>query len=107
MTKYAVEVAPSAARDIRKLPAGEARPILDRLAGLEADPRPPGVEKLSNRKPALWRVRVGDYRIVYAIDDGAKKVAVAIVRHRRDVYRDLDTIDPRTIARLLTDRRSG
>jgi len=102
MSAYRVEIAPQAQRDIRKLPPDIRDAVLDRLTTLQLDPRPTGVEKLSGRTPALWRVRIGDHRIVYAIDDPARRVAVAIVRHRRDVYRDLGAIDPRVIARLLS-----
>ena len=55
---------------------------------LSRQPRPVGVTKLRGPKN-LWRLRVGDYRIVYAIDDATQVVDVSIIRHRREVYRDL------------------
>lgn len=55
---------------------------IDRLAD---DPRPPGCTSLKGREE--WRVRVGDYRIVYAIDDGQHLVEILSIGHRRDIYR--------------------
>jgi mRNA interferase RelE/StbE len=55
------------------------------IDGLSTDPRPPGAAKLAGRGD--FRVRVGDYRIVFAIDDGASVVIVARIAHRREVYR--------------------
>jgi mRNA interferase RelE/StbE len=57
------------------------------IQALAENPRPPGVERL--RASQLWRLRVGAYRVIYAIDDGQQVVTIARVRHRRDVYRGL------------------
>ncbi len=75
-----------AQRDLRRLPAGIFRRVVDVLKGLPANPRPPGCRKIVGSKND-WRVRVGDYRIVYEIDDGARLVRVMYVRHRREAYR--------------------
>jgi mRNA interferase RelE/StbE len=56
------------------------------IAGLAQDPRPPGVKKLQG-EVALWRIRIGSYRVVYSIDDAAHTVTVVKVADRRDVYR--------------------
>jgi mRNA interferase RelE/StbE len=61
-----------------------ARVIL-RIEGLAADPRPAGCKKLHGHAD-LWRIRVGDYRIVYIIDDDRKTVSVTRISHRREVY---------------------
>ncbi|MBI4579691.1 MAG: type II toxin-antitoxin system RelE/ParE family toxin [Planctomycetes bacterium] len=61
---------------------------MDRLARIEASPRAPGSVKLAGTK-STYRVRVGDWRIVYEIDDGRQTVFVTIVAHRREVYRGL------------------
>ena len=53
---------------------------------LATDPRPPGATKLSGRE-GEWRVRTGDYRVVYEVDDGVLRVLVVAVGHRRDIYR--------------------
>jgi mRNA interferase RelE/StbE len=62
--------------------------ILNMLHNLGVEPRPPGVMPLTGHRPYL-RVRVGDYRIIYRVDDAAKKVIIAVAGHRRDIYRAL------------------
>jgi mRNA interferase RelE/StbE len=51
-------------------------------------PRPSGAIKLHGNK-SLWRIRIGDYRVIYSIDDISRGIDISVVRHRRDVYRDL------------------
>jgi mRNA interferase RelE/StbE len=85
---YRLIVKPSAQKDVARLPRRIQRRVLDRLARIEADPRAPGSAKLAGAK-ATYRVRVGDWRIVYEIDDGLGIVFVTIVAHRREVYRGL------------------
>jgi len=58
------------------------------MDGLSEDPRPPGVEKLAGEE-GFFRVRVGDYRIVYQINDASRVVLVVKIVHRRDVYRGM------------------
>lgn len=58
---------------------------MDEPCGLATNPRPSGCQKLSGRE--AWRVRVGDNRVVYEIDDPARRVLVVHIGHRRDVYR--------------------
>ena len=60
--------------------------MVDRIGKLSEDPRPSGCVKLSGPND-LWRIRIGDYRVVYAISDPKRTVDVSIVRHRKDVYR--------------------
>ncbi len=57
-----------------------------RIIGLRSEPRPAGVRKLVGALEG-WRIRAGDYRILYLIEDEAKEVSIVRVRHRRDVYR--------------------
>jgi mRNA interferase RelE/StbE len=75
----------SAAKDLEVVAAKDRRRIVDRIQALATEPRPPGVEKLSGAEK--YRVRQGDYRILYTIDDGAKTVVVVKIGHRRDAYR--------------------
>jgi mRNA interferase RelE/StbE len=84
---YTVEVAPAARRQIRKLDRELQRRILLALEGLQDDPRSTSAIKLHGSDD-LYRLRVGDYRIVYAIQDARLMVLVVKVGHRRDVYRD-------------------
>jgi mRNA interferase RelE/StbE len=60
--------------------------ILKRIEALTHDPPPPGCRKLE-RTDTLWRIRVGDWRVVYAVDDVRLQVEVSLIRHRREVYR--------------------
>jgi mRNA interferase RelE/StbE len=83
---YHIDVTPAALRDLRALPAAILRRVDARILALAEEPRPPGAEKLTDAND-LCRVRVGAYRILYAVDDRRQVVTVARVRHRRDVYR--------------------
>jgi mRNA interferase RelE/StbE len=76
----------SAARQVRKLTPDLQKRIVAKAEALAADPRPPGCEKLQSPTP-FWRVRIGDYRIVYEIKDDVLLVLVVRVAHRREVYR--------------------
>ena len=75
---------PSAAREFRRLHGSLRERIRSAIDGLAMDPRPAGVVKLAGRDD--YRVRVGDYRVVYAVDDELV-VLVARIAHRREVYR--------------------
>ncbi len=81
-----VILAPAAQKSLDKIPRNSRRRILDALEELADDPRPPGCVKLEG-EDNLWRIRVGDYRIVYTIDEKKLMVLVVRVAHRKDVYR--------------------
>lgn len=66
------------------MPDEIANRILARLAGLETNPRPPDVKKLTGRD--AWRIRVGDYRVIYEIHDRVLQIIVIAIGHRREVY---------------------
>lgn len=83
---YRVEFKPSAAKAVRKLDSDVQRRIIARAEALADDPRPPGAEKLEGMRD-LYRIRVGDYRVIYQIADKVLLVLVVRVGHRRDVYR--------------------
>lgn len=86
MANYSLFIKPSAVKELTALPRDDRRRIVARVRRLGADPRPAGVEKLSGL--ARYRVRQGDYRVVYAIDDATKAVTIFTIGHRREVYRD-------------------
>ncbi len=87
MAEYRLRIKPSAAREIDALDSKRDRQrIIQRIAALSPEPRPSACEKLSG-SASKYRIRQGDYRIVYAIDDAARIVEVVKVGHRRDVYR--------------------
>ena len=86
MPAYQITIARSARKELQALPMVVAKRILTKIELLTENPRPSGCKKL--RGPTrLWRLRVGDYRIVYDIDDENKVVDISIVRHRTDAYR--------------------
>jgi len=83
---YQVVVKPSVVKAIRKLDCDTQRRVIRLFDTLAVDPRPDGVVKLAG-DANLWRVRIGDYRVVYEIHDGNLVVMVVRVAHRKDVYR--------------------
>ena len=83
---YRVVIKASAIKEIAALPKRERRRVISAIEALADDPRPEGTRKLTGAEDA-YRVRVGDYRIVYLIRDDVLTVFVVRVRHRRDVYR--------------------
>lgn len=87
MARYDLRFKPSVARDPRIIPRADVQRILARIEDLRQDPRPPGAEKLSTRE--RYRLRQGDYRILYTVADAELIVVVVVkVGHRRDVYRE-------------------
>jgi len=83
---YDVSFTASAAREFRSLSREMKLRIGAAIDGLSVDARPPGVRKLVGHR-SLYRIRVGQYRIIYDIDDGARSIRITRVRHRREVYR--------------------
>ena len=75
----------SVAKDLRQIPKKDVAKILKRIEALRAEPRPPGVEKLSGQEK--YRIRQGVYRILYEIRNNKLIVVVVKIGHRRDVYR--------------------
>ncbi len=82
---YEVRLHPEAVRAFRRLRGAVRDRIETAIDGLAADPRPRGAAKLAGRDD--FRIRVGDYRIGYAVDDEQRLVLVARIAHRREVYR--------------------
>ena len=82
---YALAIFPSAQRELGALPSELSRRLRDAIVELAQDPRPSACRKLTGREG--WRLRVGDYRILYDIDDSRQTVTIVHIGHRRDVYR--------------------
>lgn len=82
---YHILVLPRALKELGSLPKDAYERVRDAIRSLANDPRPPGCLKLAGREG--WRMRVGDYRVLYEIDDQRKAVMVLHIGHRRDVYR--------------------
>jgi mRNA interferase RelE/StbE len=83
---YKVEITPAAQRIIKKLPKNIQKKLIEIIELLAEDPRPVGVVKLSTTGN-LYRVRTGDYRIIYEIQDQILLIVITKVGHRRDVYK--------------------
>jgi mRNA interferase RelE/StbE len=83
---YRVFLERAAEKDHNRLSSEIHDRVITAIRGLASDPRPPGCRKLSGSKHD-WRIRVGDYRVVYEIADEIRIVRVNRVRHRREVYR--------------------
>jgi len=84
---YSIEVAPAALRQLKKLDQAVQRRIARRIEALADEPRPSGVVKLTDVSPPLYRVREGDYRILYSLQDDKLVVLVVRVAHRSEAYR--------------------
>jgi mRNA interferase RelE/StbE len=85
---YQVIIKPAAEKQLDRLPSKDRRRVVAALATLSDEPRPPGCAKLEGADD-LWRIRVGQYRVVYTIRDDKLLVLVVRVAHRKDVYRGL------------------
>jgi len=83
---YEVYLERAAERDLRRLPAEIFYRVVPHIKALAQNPRPSGCHKIAGSK-SDWRIRVGDYRVIYEIDERAKAVKVMRVRHRRKAYR--------------------
>lgn len=85
MEKYRILLKASAIKELRRLPKKDLAAILERIGFLHEDPRPAGAQKLSARE--RYRIRRGDYRIVYSVDDRLGEVMIYRIGHRSEVYR--------------------
>ncbi|MDO8531904.1 MAG: type II toxin-antitoxin system RelE/ParE family toxin [Dehalococcoidia bacterium] len=83
---YEVFLERAAERDLRRLPSAEFQRVVAAIKALAQDPRPAGCRKLSGSRRD-WRIRTGDRRVLYEIDDKARAVRVMRIRHRREAYR--------------------
>lgn len=83
---YRVTITPTAVKERKRLDAETRQRIDDALRGLYENARPAGAKKLSGSKQD-WRIRVGNYRILYEVDDAGNLITVWRIAHRREVYR--------------------
>jgi mRNA interferase RelE/StbE len=86
--RFRVEIAPAAQRELRRLPPGDAARLMGPILALAVEPRPPGAVRLTGTD--VWRLRVGDLRILYVIDDAASLVIIVrVARRSESTYRRL------------------
>lgn len=88
MAGYAIRIKASVEKDIAALPCDVLLRILQSIEDLSETPLPFGVRKLSGAEH-LYRIRVGDYRIIYAVQHAEREITILYVRHRRNAYRGL------------------
>ena len=86
MARFEVRIKRSVAKVLLRLPRADNRRIVGRIQALAEEPRPHGCEKLAGQES--YRIRQGDYRVVYTIDDDRVIVEVVRIGHRSDVYRN-------------------
>lgn len=84
---YQITFKQSANKELQQIPKSVIGKIVDAIQGLETEPRPVGVKKLKGSNEDLYRIRVGDYRIIYAISDTIKIVNIRKIGHRKDIYK--------------------
>ena len=82
---YALRILPRAEKELSALDSKVYESVKKKIHSLRDEPRPPGCRKLADIPG--WRIRAGDYRVVYEIDDAAKTVTVLRVGHRKEIYR--------------------
>ena len=82
---WRIDIARDAKKELAALPQQVQVRIAKAILALEHNPFPPGAKKLKNRDG--WRIRVGDYRVLYLVDGKAKSVAIGNIGHRREIYR--------------------
>ncbi len=85
MAEYSITFARSARRELEALDSSIILRILSKIETLAVHPRPHGSRKLSGEKH-LWRIRIGDYRVIYSVLDKERRIDITAVRHRREAY---------------------
>jgi mRNA interferase RelE/StbE len=85
--RYTVTIIPSALRTLQSLPRDVRGRIRDAIDALSEDPRPHGVKSLQGSRKGHLRLRVGDYRVIYRVEDDRFVILVVTIGHRREVYR--------------------
>jgi len=82
---YEINIHSPAKKSLCRLPENVQTRIARSMFALAENPRPVGVVKLNGREG--WRIRIGDYRVIYTIDDAKKEVVIYAIGHRREIYR--------------------
>jgi len=85
MDVYSLQIETRAERELRQVPKRDAERLVRRILVLQKDPRPPGCMKLAGADG--YRIRQGDWRVIYQVDDTAREIRIVKVGHRREVYR--------------------
>jgi len=83
---YSIRFKKSAEKEIEKLPVSVVKRIIPAIDDLALNPRPKGSKKLES-KEEIWRIRIGDYRVLYSIEDVIKIIEIRHIGHRKDIYK--------------------
>ena len=82
---YKIFIERSAQKDLSKIPASDQTKIINAIEMLSHEPRPRGCKKLIGRE--AWRIRIGNYRVIYEIDDRKIEILIVVIGHRHSIYR--------------------
>ena len=85
MEKYKIEIKKSAIKELNSIPQKDIQKIITKIQSLSSNPKPQGCTKLTNRED--YRIRVGNYRIIYSINDDILIIMVIKIGHRKEIYR--------------------
>ena len=85
MAEYRITIKKSAVKELEDIPRKDLRKVINRIRSLAKDPRPKGSQKLSGQE--RYRIRQGNYRIVYSIEDKDPLIVIVKIGHRREIYR--------------------
>ena len=85
MEKYKLQIKKSAEKELRKIPKRELIKIINKIQNLSEDPHPVGSIKISNQEK--YRLRIGNYRVLYKVEDNILTIFIIKVGHRKDIYR--------------------
>jgi len=83
---YEIGYHPNIEKQLKRLPAGVVKRVMKRIKALQDNPRPRGFRKLKATPHPTYRIKTGDYRVIYTIDDGERLIYILGVVHRRDAY---------------------
>jgi mRNA interferase RelE/StbE len=84
---YKIEFVSRAAKELKECPTAQIKKIIVQIESLSQNPRPVNSKKLKGNNEDIWRIRIGDYRVIYHIADAIKIVTVRHIRQRKDAYR--------------------
>ncbi len=86
MVKYTITFKREAIKELKSIPAKNAHKIGTAITELAVNPRPTGCKKLVGKQDNFWRIRIGDYRVLYVIDEEIRIINIRKVGHRKDIY---------------------
>jgi len=86
MSNYSIVFTRSARKEIESLDTSVVNRVFSKIENLEENPRPKGCRKIQSQEN-LWRIRIGEYRVIYAVDDKRRVIDIIAIRHRRDAYK--------------------